>query len=118
MSEEMATDPELILPPPLPISVAEALLSSIRPLDRNPTPPAAEPADELNQLQSMAVFPVLVVDVLEGTTTAAEEDFRNRSGLLLSTVVIMAAAIVEGLLPLSRPLELCERQTRGEDISQ
>lgn len=78
MSDEMATDPELILPP---ISVADALLSSISPLDRNPTPPPipapADPAEELSQLQSIAFNAVLLL-WLEGTTTAADEDFRNK----------------------------------------
>ena len=78
MSEEMAADPVLIRP--LPISDAQ-LLSIRGPLgmllDRKPPPPpgpVADPAEELSQ--SIAVFAF----VLEGTTTAADEDFRKKCG--------------------------------------
>lgn len=116
MSDEIAAaaaaDPELILPP---ISVAEALLSSIRPLDKNPAP--AEPADELSQLQSMAEVTALL---LEGITTAADDDFRNKCWCWLliipppSTVVVMmaaaaAAAAVADELPLNRQLNYAKR---------
>lgn len=109
MSEEIAGDPVLIRPPP--ISVAEELFSSIRPLDRNPDPPTPpEPAEELNQLQSIA----FEVPLLEGTTTAADEDFRNKCCCwltLLSTVVMAidgALGPTEGL-----PLKLCKQTEEG-----
>lgn len=97
ISDEIAIVPDPILPPP--ISVADALLSSITPL--HPTgakipepPPLNDDAAELIQLQSIAV--------LEGTTTAADEDFRNRLPPSRAAGIVNAIALDVELLLLVR----------------